>query len=238
MYKFVHDDNPGAASPQLATNQNINNLMKKTATILAALAMSAVSVLAGPLPPAAPGPPPPPGVDPCAGPISYTSLELLYANSDADNAGDDADGVRLNFEYNVAPNFYVRLTGSYDEAGDFDLFGVTAGVGGYIALTENIHVAADGGIVYYDADFNNVVGAADLDFDDTGWYVRPHFRAKFGCFEAQAGATYVDISDSEEWNWFIKVYYQIAQGWDLTAGYNEGDGDDLETWTVGARWRF
>src|SRR5262245_33804171 len=112
-------------APQPATNQNKNNLMKKTVTILAALALSAASAFAGPPPPIQPGPPPPPGVDPCAGPISYTSLELLYANTDSDFNDEDADGVRLNFEYGITNNFYVRITGSYDEADLFDVFGVT-----------------------------------------------------------------------------------------------------------------
>lgn len=212
-----------------------NNLMKKTATILAALAMSAVSVLAGPMPPVAPGPPPPPMSDPCAGGLSYSSLEVLYANTDGDFTGNDADGVRVNFEYSVASNFFVRFTAGYDEADNWDLFTVTGGVGGYIALTENIHAVADGGIVYMDWDYagNNLA-----DGDDTGWYVRPHLRAKWGCFEAQLGATYVDIDDTEEWNWFLKIYYQVAQGWDVTAGYTEGEDTDLETWTIGVRKRF
>jgi hypothetical protein len=221
-------------SNQPATNKPNNNLMKKTATILAVLSMSAASVLAGPLPPAAPGPPPPPMSDPCAGPIIYNSLELLYANTDSDNGGDDADGVRLTFEYSPASNFFVRLGASYDEADFYDVFGITAGVGGYIALTENIHAVADGGLIYQDWDFANNFA----DGDDTGWYVRPHLRAKWGCFEVHAGATYEDINDDEEWNWFAKVYYQVAQGWDLTAGYNEGGDDDFEVWTVGARWRY
>jgi hypothetical protein len=212
-----------------------NNLMKKTATILAALAMSAATVLAGPMPPAQPGPPPPPMSDPCAGPISYNSVELLYANTDFDVAGDDADGVRLNFEYSPATNFYIRLTGGYDEADFWDVFTVTAGVGGYIAMTENIHAAVDGGLVYMDWDENFVGG---VDGDDTGWYVRPHLRAKWGCFEAHLGAIYTDISDNEDWGWFASVYYQIAQGWDITAGYNEGDESDAEVWTIGARKRF
>lgn len=173
--------------------------------------------------------------DPCAGPIVYNSLELMYANTDGDFSGDDADGVRVNFEYSPASNFFIRIGASYDESDFWDVFGLQAGVGGYIALTENIHAVADGGLVYYDYDYS---GTNLLDGDDTGWYVRPHLRAKWGCFEAHAGATYIDIDDTEEWNWFIQLYYQIAQGWDITAGYNEGDDNELETWTIGVRWRY
>lgn len=210
--------------------------MKKTATILAALALSTVSSFAGPMPSAPAGPPPPPPSDNCAGPISYSSLEAIYRNTDGDFTGDDADGIQLAFEYSPASNFYVRLTGSYDESDFWDIFGVTAGVGGYIALTENIHVAADGGLVYYDVDF---AGNNNFDGDDTGWYVRPHFRGKWGCFEAHVGANYTDISDSEEWAWFAQVYYQVAQGWDVTVGYSESTFDtDNEVWSIGARKRF
>lgn len=215
--------------------------MKKTATILAALGLSVASSIAGPMPPVHAGPPPPPASDPCAGPISYNSLEVLYANTNGDFKADDADGIRVNFEYSPASNFYVRITGAYDSANIWDEWNLSAGIGGYIALTENIHAAIDGGLIY--SDFSKDDTDPRLNFsnafsdNDTGWYVRPHLRAKFGCFEIQAGATYKDIFNDTNWDWFAQVYYQVAQGWDISAGWNEGVAE-ADVWTVGVRKRF
>lgn len=224
--------------------------MNKTATILAGLVLSTGASFAGPPPPMPPGPPPPLPNDRCAGGISYNNVELLYAHTDADTGfgGDDADGVRLNFEYSPASNFYVRLTTGYDEADYWDSWHVTAAVGGYIALSDNIHLAADGGIIWaeYDEDFfvpdpiNPLVGTWNsFSDDDTGWFVRPHVRAKWGCLEVHAGVQYTDIWDDEDWAFFASAYYQIWQNWDIKVGYHEGDmSADAETWTVGARYRF
>lgn len=219
--------------------------MKKTATILTALALSTAASFAGPPPPMAPppGPPPPISSDRCAGGISYNNVELLYANTDADTIGSsgDADGVRLNFEYSPASNFYIRLTTGYDEADYWDLWHITAAVGGYIALSDNIHVAADGGIIWAEFEEDYFDDTAWLSFsdDDTGWFVRPHLRAKWGCLEVHAGVQYTDIWDEEDWAFFASAYYQIWGNWDIKVGYNEGDMDtDAEVWTVGARYRF
>ena len=215
--------------------------MKKTCTILMLMAFGLASATAGVAPaPAHSGKsvPPPPSADPCAGPISYNSLEVLYANTSGDYSEDDADGFRVNFEYSPAANFYVRATGSYDEADYWDTWGLSLGVGGYIALNENIHAAVDGGVLYEDFSLDARGNLRGFDDDDTGWYVRPHLRAKWSCFEIHAGATYSDIWDDTDWAWFAQVYYQVAQGWDISAGYSEHDDSDGDVWTIGVRRRF
>lgn len=249
--------------------------MNKTTTILAMMALSLATATAGVEPAPAPsgkGVSMPPPSDPCAGPISYNSLELLYANSSSSyrtyyhdgftSHNDDAQGLKVNFEYSPMSNFYLRLTGSYSDADYWNSWGFSAGIGGYIALTENIHLAADGGLIWVDSELDGLTdddGDANrlelglnkdsdddndgilrrytfFDDSDTGWYVRPHIRAKFSCFEIHAGATYVDVWNEEDWNLFVNVYYQIAQGWDITGGYTEFNDED--TWTIGARRRF
>jgi len=233
--------------------------MNKTATILAGLVLSTAASFAGPPPPMPPGPPPPLPTDRCAEGISYNTVELLYANTDSDLGvgglgvfgGDgDADGVRLNFEFSPVEHFYVRLGTGYDEADYWDAWHVSAGIGGYIALTDNIHLAADGGIIWAEFDEQfwtvedpvvNPLGGywSNYSDDDTGWYVRPHVRAKWGCLEVHAGVAYTDMFDDEDWAFFAKAYYQVWGGWDIAVGYNEGEMDaDAETWTIGARWKY
>ena len=232
--------------------------MKKTATILAALAMSAATASAGVAPaPAGKNPPPPPPamMDPCAGPISYNNIELLYANTDWGFGSDG--GVILRGEYSPMQNFYLTASIEYTNLdNDFiqDMWDFSIGLGGYFPLTENIHIAADVGYVNrrFD-DFNDNDTPLDTldDFwdseSDGGWYARPHFRGKWGCLTAHAGAIYRnldvdddvddDFFDGGDWAYFVKLYYQLHTNWDITAGYLNGE-NDLEQWTVGARYRF
>jgi hypothetical protein len=72
--------------------------------------------------------------------------------------------------------------------------------------------------------------------DDTGWYVRPQIRGKWGCFTAHLGAEYRDVRNNENWIYFANVYYQVNPAWDLTVGYRHTD--DFDAVTGGVRWRY
>lgn len=202
-----------------------------------------------------PAPAPSP-IDPCAGPISYSNIELLYANTDW-GFGDSTDGGILRVEYSPMSNFYITASAEYADLSDYyyqDVWDFSIGLGGYIALTENIHLAADAGYInrrYDNLDDNGTVGDALDDFWDTqsdsGWYARPHLRAKWGCLTAHAGAIYRNLEvdddvendafDGGEWSYFVQLYYQLHSKWDITAGYLGGEGDS-EQWTAGVRYRF
>ena len=207
--------------------------MKKTTTILGALSLGIFTATAG----VAPAPVhtgksmPPPPADPCAGPISYNNIELLYANTNWDGGGDNSDGVRLNVEYSPMQNVFLTAGVEYATDDYADAWLLNLGVGGYVPLTNNIDLAADAGLLYYDVDYDR--GGSD---SDTGWYVRPHLRAKFGCLTVHAGAMYADVADSEEWSWFANVYYQLNANWDITAGIR--DNDEAQTITAGVRYRY
>ncbi len=214
--------------------------MKKTTAILVALTASVFTATAGtPAPAIAPAALP---ADPCAGPISYTNVELLYAYTDWDGSGDNGDGGILRLEYGVMDNFYVTASGEYHDAGLIDMWALSGGVGGYVPLTENIHLAADGGVLWvnYDVDSDPLDGSASNGWsgDEFGWYVRPHLRAKFGCFEIHAGAQYSEVSefDIDEWAAFVNLYFEVAPGWDVTTGISYSN--DRTTATGGARYRF
>jgi hypothetical protein len=142
-------------------------------------------------------------------------------------------------------NFYLRLGGEYSTFELVDTWYLYGGIGGYFPLTENIHIAADGGFVYADFSYDNdlvinplgTTTDGDLDDSETGWYVRPHIRAKWGCFELQAGATYRDLWNEDQWSYWASAYFQVAPNWDLTAGYSDGD-ESGEVITAGVRWRY
>ena len=218
--------------------------MKKPSAILAALVMGATTAIAGvaaaPSGKAVTAPPP---VDPCAGAVSYNNVELLYAYTDFGGYLDSADGGVLRAEFSPMANLYFTASVGYDDWNTGNLWSLSAGVGGYVPLTDNIHIAADAGVLYADWEQDRyssvtpgIINRDTVSDSDTGWYVRPHLRAKFGCLTLHAGAMYQDAGDSDDWSWFANAYYQVAQNWDLTAGYS--DGDDAERITAGVRYRY
>ena len=227
--------------------------MNKTTAILATLAMGAVSALAGTVPAPAPSgkgkvPVGPAPLDPCAGPISYNNVELLYVHTNPDGSGDDYDGANLRLTYSPLQNFYIVADATYSDSEYVQDTTIALGIGGYLPLTENIHAAVDGGVVWFNRD---IEGWGDD--DDFGWYVRPHLRAKWGCLEVHVGAQYVDVGggdnyrqtafvanygswEIEEWSGFAQLYYQFAPSWDLTAGVSVSE--DRTSISGGVRYRF
>ena len=165
----------------------------------------------------------------------------------------------LRLEYSPLEHIYITASAEYaDLDSDFyqDVWDFSVGLGGYFPLTENIHFAADAGYInrrYDNLNDNDTFDDTLDDFWDTesnsGWYARPHFRGKWGCFTAHAGAIYrnrgdnddnleeEDLLDGGDWAYFVKLYYQLHSNWDITAGYLDGD-NDFEQWTAGVRYRF
>lgn len=200
---------------------------------------------------------PPAVTDPCPGGISYSNIELLYQYTDPDGGGDAGDGVNLRLTYALNQSLYLVADAAYNEVGSFDQTHLALGIGGHMSLTQNIDIAADAGVVWYDQDVSAAADAAGLDGDDFGWYVRPHFRAKFGCLEAHLGAQYVEVNgdsvrvqapgttavtfntyswEVEDWSYFLDLYYHVNANWDIAAGV--AVSDDYNAFRAGVRYRF
>ena len=203
--------------------------MKNTMTI-AALAMGVATSIAGTMPMPAPsgkGPAPAPASDPCASPINYNSLRADYLHTWFDLDGvDDANGLDLVLEYSPFQNVYLNVSGSYVDVGGIDSWGATGGIGGYVPLTDNVHLAADAGVIWGDFDGNS----------ETGWYARPHIRARFSCFEVHAGAKYICLDSEGNWEGFADAFYQVATGVDLALGVSFNE--DATTLAAGIRFRY
>jgi hypothetical protein len=193
-------------------------------------------------------------VDRCAGGISYTNAELLYVFTDADG-GDESDGVDIRLSYALNDMLYVAASYSlFDWDSNMEQEYTTIGLGAHMSLTSNIDIAMDAGVIWWNQD----TAHASIDGEDFGWYVRPHFRGKWGCLEAHVGAQYVDVDGSDgvrvtstttppvtttfpgwevsEWSGFLSLYYQLNQSWDLTAGVVIAD--DFDQLNAGIRYRF
>jgi hypothetical protein len=137
----------------------------------------------------------------------------------SDFSDDNINGLNLDLSYGIANNFYVRGSASWADGPGWDY---TAGAGAYAPLQENLHIAVEAGGLFA---------------DDNGFYVFPHLRGKFGCFELWAGAKYLKFDDYDGfWEAHVNAFYQVATNTDLAVGGIIGD--DAETLTVGIRYRF
>jgi hypothetical protein len=219
--------------------------MKLTPT-LAILAAGVVTASAG-VRTAIPAPTPIRPAEPCAGPISYNNAELLYAYTDYDGFADHGSGGVFRLEYSAWDNFYIAAGATYSEIDSVDMWSLSAGVGAYMALTENIHLVGEAGVLWTSFETSVFVDdgssagtgfwVSDRD-EEWGWYAKPHLRAKWGCLEVHAGALYTDLGGNfdDEWAGFVDLYYQVAPSWDLTAGVSFNS--DATTVTGGARYRY
>ena len=210
--------------------------MTKLAIALASASLAGVAI-AGPAAPVAPakGPVAPGPVAVDSG-LSYNLLEVGWLHTESDFPGiDSGDGVGLSLSYSPFQNFYLAASGAWESldtvAGSADIWSATAGVGGYIPLTNNIHFVTEVGAAFFG--YDNFVTGSD---DEVGVYVTPHFRGRWGQFEAHVGAQWVDADFSNEWAGFGRLYYGLTQNLDLAAGVSLGS--DETTVNVGLRLRY
>jgi hypothetical protein len=225
-------------------------MLKQTLATVSLLAASAA--FAGT---PAPQPPVEPAPEPALISYSNFSLEYSYMSGDLDlgftSLDSDAHGVQAAIEYSPVEHLYLAFRGGWHDVDvdllglvdlDFDYWNLNGGVGGYYAITPNIHLVAEVGASYADISLNNVAG---INADDWGIYVTPHVRAKFGAIEAHAGVTYNsnDLAPAE-WTAFARILFEVAPRVDVyvggTAGINSGDNafDDLFGVQGGVRVKF
>ena len=53
---------------------------------------------------------------------------------------------------------------------------------------------------------------------------------------AEAGATWSNIDVTNEWSGFARLYFAVAQNWDLAAGISAGENET--TVNAGLRFRY
>jgi hypothetical protein len=230
--------------------------MKRTNTILAGLVLSTAASFAGSTPaPLDKNPSPPPPADPCAGPISYTNIELLYQRTNFDgNSRDDGNAGLIRFEYEAVKSLYFTLDvdrNSYDqtvsgirdlsETFSIDQWKVSVGAGGHIALSDNIHLSGDAGFIYSDISADSkgggIPGAVqNPDGSESGWFIRPQIRAKWKCLTVHLGGEYRDFGGDDTWSFYSRFYYQVSPHLDVTLQF--ATGDDADVFSGGVRWRF
>jgi len=216
-----------AAPVRSYPNNNLHrhNNMMKTLTIacLASAAMMTAAVAGSPVSAKNPKAPmsPAPAVA-CPGDISYSNVGLDWGHTWTD--GDAIDGVNFDLSYAIVDKLYFHGTTSWSNT-DFAEWGFTAGLGYGLSLVKNIDFVAEAGGFWANE------GGGD------GWYVFPHLRGKWGCFELHAGAKLLCPNhDDNQWEAHVNAYYEVARNVDLHVGGIFAD--DADTLQVGVRYKF
>jgi hypothetical protein len=217
--------------------------MTKTSTLVtAAVLLAAGASFAGsPMVGHGKTPPQMPTAPGCSTEISYNSFEADWNHTFISEPGfDDANGVGIKLEYSPINQVYLVGEGDWSNSSldghDLTGWGVLAGVGGYLPITPNLHFATDLGGIWEGSKLSG-----DGRVSDGGFYVRPHFRARFACAEIHVGAKFVSMNDfGDRWEVFTDVYYEIAPHIDLTVGAAVNLENSDKDWALkaGARYRF
>ena len=165
-------------------------------------------------------PPPAPG---CSTDISYTNIGLDWGRTFVDG-GSDLDSVNFDVHYLIVDKLFVHGTASWTDV-DVGDFNYTAGLGYALPLVKNLDLVAEAG------------GFWANEGDGDGWYVFPHLRGKWGCFELHAGAKLLcpDAGDNV-WEAHVNAYYEVATNLDLHVGGIFAE--DADTLQVGVRYKF
>lgn len=159
----------------------------------------------------------------CADGISYNNLGLDWTHSWVDGSSD-VDGIDLNVEKTIIDKLYVHGSVSWAD-GVTDEWGFLAGLGYGIPLVKNIDFVTEAGALFSEDNYE-------------AFYVFPHLRGKWGCFELHAGAKFIcpEGGDDNFWEAHVDGYYQVASHLDLHVGGIFSD--DVQTLRAGVRFKF
>jgi hypothetical protein len=160
----------------------------------------------------------------CGSILSYNYLEGGFIQGRFDG-GDTSNGGYAEFSHEIMKNFFVDGQFTFLEDGlDTQEYGI--GIGGYLPLTEKIHLIGRVGYSYLDAGagFNQV-------------YTSIGFRAQLCCVAELYGKLYYthnresdDISGGGGIIWHVTEHVGINTG----AAW----GDDGWTWQAGVRYQW
>ena len=175
-------------------------------SLLASAAVTASAIAGTPVRDGKAGPVAPPAPPECAEGISYSNFETDWVHSWGRNDNQNADGVNAEVSVALTDNLYFHTAGLWASGSEVDIWGANVGLGGHIPLAHNIDFVTEAGGAFSGADHAS---------SNNGFYVQPHLRAKFGCVELRAGATFYDLKESDDWEGFASLYYQFAPHTDL-----------------------
>ena len=168
-----------------------------------------------------------PSAPECAEGISYSNVEADWVHSWGRKGDPNADGINTEVSWALTNNLYIHGAGLWADAAGVNVWGANVGLGAHAPLAHNLDFVVEAGGAF---------SGAEHTASNNGYYVQPHLRAKFGCVELRAGATYYDLKYSDNWEGFASIYYQVAPHVDLAVRGIFSDYSD--TLQVGVRYKF
>lgn len=210
--------------------------MQKIATTIATLSFAGFAIAGVTTSPGPKAPVAPPMAQESS--LSYNNIEVDWLHSEFDVSNlDSGDGVGARMQFSMINGVYLSLGGGWqsidiESGGSADIWSASIGVGAYYPITNNIHIVGEVGALFYGYD-NAPRG---FDNNDASAYARPYLRAQWGPVELQAGATWANIDVTNEWSGFARLYFAVAQQWDIAAGISAGENET--TVNAGLRFRY
>lgn len=167
--------------------------------------------------------------------LDYNYAELRYVDTELDAGGFDADGDGFEVGGSLELTQAVHLFGSFqtlDFGSGIDLSAFEVG-GGYVMPLNN---GADliGRLSYIDGEIDTPLG----DADDSGFGFSAGMRNMFTPqIEGRAFVNYTDLDESGD-ETSIELAGDYFLNDEIALGASLELGDDVTTWTLGARWYF
>jgi len=158
--------------------------------------------------------------------LTYNNFDVGYKYTNVDVSGvDDGHGVEANITFSPIAHFFLEGGYEYiniDNAGEGHAYAY--GIGGYVPLEENLHLVGSLGGLRVDTESE---GGGDA--NDDGYYLGAKVRYDIcSGTELEAGATYVDFSDSQtSWVYELAALFPVAEHLKLQGQVELNDDDDV-----------
>ena len=167
--------------------------------------------------------------------LDYNYAELRYVDTEFDSGGFDADGDGFQIGGSMELAQSVHLFGNYqtlDFGSGVDVSAFEVGGGYAMPLDNGADLVAR--LSYIDGEIDFGTG----DADDSGFGFAAGFRNMFTSqIEGRAFINYTDLDESGD-ETSIELAGDYFLNDEIALGASLELGDDVTTWTIGARWFF
>lgn len=172
---------------------------------------------------------------PAAAEFDYNFAELRYIDTELDAGNVDVDGDGFEIGGSLELTRAVHLFGNFrtlDFGSGIDVSAFEVGGGYAMPLASGADLVARLSYIEGEIDF----GPGDV--DDSGFSFQAGFRHMFHPqIEGRAFINYVDLDESGD-ETSIEIAGDYFLNEEIALGASLELGDDVTTWTLGARWYF
>ena len=165
--------------------------------------------------------------------MSYSYVDLGYAETDFDAIGPSADGFGLRGSIGFAENWLAFAEYSAQSVQGVDIDQIAVGLGGHYNLADNLDLV--GRLGYFQIELD---AGGGLTADDDGYLFDLGLRGQVGdAVELEGGVRYTDLSDGGDDTAFVAGgRFHFNETWAVGAEYQSGD--DISTILAYVRANF